>query len=134
MPTCLSAEGSQTVIALSEHDEQVLVVDWLRACGVMCFAVPNGAKLSGNRAQRVKQWKWLQAEGALKGAPDLIVAGETRPPVAIEMKRQKRYRGKKPGADQLEVHRAMRDRGWIVLVCYGFDDARAQLLGLGIGR
>ena len=40
----------------------------------MLFAIPNGAKLAGTYLQRAKAWKRLEAEGAVKGAADLLLS------------------------------------------------------------
>lgn len=93
----------------TEHAEQVIVVEWLRARGCLVFSVPNGAILGGRN-------KWallgkLKKEGLLPGAPDLIVASPVA--IAIEMKRGP---NDKPSDEQLEVHDKMRAAGWPVVV------------------
>lgn len=62
----------------AEHDLQVSCVRWFRyqypQHRLMLFAIPNGAKLAGTCLQRAKAWKRLEAEGAVKGAADLLLS------------------------------------------------------------
>lgn len=62
---------------MSEHDEQVAVVDWwalqypkIYNC---LFSIPNGASLWGNKWQKAKQMQALKAEGLLPGVSDLML-------------------------------------------------------------
>jgi len=63
---------------VSEHAEQAALVKWFRiqypAFARLLFSVPNGAMLYGDRMQRARHWKRLEAEGALAGAPDLFLS------------------------------------------------------------
>lgn len=98
-----------------EHAHQVAVVKWLRSHGIMCFAVPNAAKRSYRLA------KYLQADGLLAGAPDLMVV--TVPPIAVEMKTPT---GKLSQA-QMATHDSLCKAGWHVVVGYGAKDAVDKL-------
>lgn len=76
----------------SEHQLQVLCVKWFRLqyreIAEDLISVPNGASLHGTKLQRAKQWKRLEAEGAVKGVADLLLlipSGELHG-LAIEMK------------------------------------------------
>jgi hypothetical protein len=125
-PFSRSARG-----ALSESQEQALVVAWLDFKGVTYFAVPNGARVRPAQARKLK------AEGMRAGAPDLVLVdlGVDGRPVALEMKRAKRAKGAYLSAYQTNMHDAMRKKGWCVLVGRGHADAIAQLrAALGIGR
>ena len=112
----------------SEHEEQVALCVWLKAKGVPFFAVPNAGKRSYRTAS------YFRAEGMKRGSPDLVLGRiwrATRPdakPVAIEMKAKKGILS----PEQRDFHSVLRKEGWIVLVCYGFDDAVEQLTGLGL--
>lgn len=115
--------------APTEHSEQRALVLRLRACGIPCFSVPNGAMLGGRNKYAVLGK--LKAEGLLPGAPDLVLippAPCDGRPVFVEMKRkaggrasenQKRVRG------ILEAHRAH------VVLAEGCDDAVDQIAALG---
>jgi hypothetical protein len=124
----------------TEHQEQCWLAEWLRRKKIPFFSVPNAQQSGPGRLGRLKK------EGLLPGAPDLVLIQtqecedmlcpstgwaegwyEHQHPVAVEMKT---VNGKRSAA-QREVHQTMRRSGWVVLVCYGFDDAKAQLEGLG---
>lgn len=124
-----------------EYQAQVALVAWLGYRGLGCFAVPNGASLGTRRGvsaqERGKsaaiQMTKLKREGLLKGAVDLVLIDGCRccdypHPIGIEMKSAKG----KVSPDQAAVHERMRRAGWHVRVCRSFDDARAQIEGLGL--
>jgi hypothetical protein len=119
----------------SEYQEQAAVCDWLKAHGVGCMAVPNGAYLSGSAQQRGIRWRQLARIGAKAGAPDLVI--EDPPPeipgthVVVEMKRAK---GGTLSPEQRATHERLKTRGWIVVVGHGAGDAINKLAGLGYGR
>ena len=52
---------------MSEHDEQVAVVEWCDLNGIPVFAIPNG----GMRCKRTAAL--LKAEGVKAGVPDLFI-------------------------------------------------------------
>jgi len=110
-----------------EADEQERVCRVLRREGVAHFAVPNGGKRSKTEAAA------LVRQGVQAGVPDLVLPGPD--PrwrcLAIEMKRRK---GGKVSAEQEQWHGVLRSCGWHILVCYGADDAIAQLTTLGVLR
>lgn len=63
----------------SEHDLQAGCVRWFRnhypRFARLMFAIPNGADLGGDTpVKRAKNWQKLEAEGAVKGAADLLLA------------------------------------------------------------
>ncbi len=114
----------------AEYDEQVALVTWLQLAGIRFFAVPNGAYFQG----RGRTWKTLERAGASSGVPDLVLvdlAPDAGRPVAIEMKRT---RDSRVSNEQKEWHRAMEERGWIVLVGFGAGDAQRKLESLGYGN
>ncbi len=67
------------------------------------ISIPNGAYLSGDKRKRSAQWSRLQSEGAMKGAPDLILfhPRAQKMPVLIEMKR--------PGGKQSEYQKTIEE-------------------------
>jgi hypothetical protein len=70
-----------------EHDEQVVLVKWLRAKRIFHFSVPNSSALSSlNRNTAVKVGSVLKSEGLIKGASDLVVMLPSKI-LFIEMKR-----------------------------------------------
>lgn len=106
---------------MSEHREQVTVVQWLRAAEVetpeyaLVYAVPNGSKRTPAMAA------WMVAEGLKRGVPDLVW------PV-----RRGRYSGlyvemKKPGGrvspEQIAWRDALKAQGYAVYVAVGSSPA-----------
>jgi hypothetical protein len=86
--------------------------------GVVIAGVPNGGNRSKTEGARLKK------EGVLAGYPDLLV-DEARGGffgLRIEMKKVG-----SPGATakQLSVHRSLRDKGYCVRVCHGYEEAKA---------
>ena len=103
---------------LTEHQEQVLFVNWfeLQFPKVKIFAIPNG----GNR--NIVTAKKLKAEGVRKGVPDLFIP-EWR--LWVEMKRKKAGR---LSLEQSEWIIYLKDCGYSVIVGRGFEDARDKVL------
>ena len=103
-----------------EHSEQTRFVMRVRAFhpDVLCFAIPNGASVSA--AQRLR----LTHEGMMAGAPDLMLFAAGRPTLAIEMKTDTGRASK----EQLALHQALVERGVVVRVCRGADEAYEALL------
>ena len=104
----------------------------------MLVAIPNGAE------RTVRSGVKLVREGMSAGFPDLFlfVARDKFHGLAIEMKRPEtrlifgkmtRYKGRlRP--NQEEWHERLKDFGYAVEVCYGFDHARQTIekyLGMG---
>jgi len=114
-----------------ETKEQQALVETLRAFGVECFSVPNGAIVGGRN--RFGQLAKLKREGMLAGAPDLVLMDRLPDgrPVAIEMKRQK---GSVISDEQRVVLLRMVSCGWAVVLAKGADDALVQLKKLGLKR
>lgn len=117
---------------VSEHDQQKMVCEWMRANGVRFFAVPNAGQRSPKTAA------WLKAEGMQRGVPDLIIL--TPPPamvhlgvagVAVEMKEH----GRRPSIDQHRWLQWFTDSPhWTAAVHYGAGSAIAWLTELGYGQ
>lgn len=110
-----------------EHEEQKLIVKYLKQRGVIFFAVPNGVNKS------IRQAMYYKAEGLMSGVPDLIImspppAQPERVGVALEMKSGK---GKYPSPTQKEWLAIFHGRGFIPLIGFGAQDALTKLKELG---
>lgn len=101
---------------MSEHDQQVAVIEYCDAKGVPVFAIPNG----GLRHKRTAAM--LKAEGVRAGVPDLFV------PVPnggycglfIEMKD---VNGRKPRESQMQWLEALNARGYAAYWAKGAEKA-----------
>jgi hypothetical protein len=101
----------------SEYQEQADVCDWLKAKGVVYFAVPNGAYLSGDATQRGIRWRQMARIGAKPGVPDLVVLSPApKLPslrfVTIEMKSEVG----RASSDQLAWHCTIEACGGVVVM------------------
>lgn len=110
-----------------EHDEQVLVVRYLRSASHVFCAIPNGARTSIRTAVKLK------AEGLEKGAPDILIfdAPPNEPAfigTALEMKREK---GGHTSDEQKDWHIKLAARGWKIIIGKGAVNALNQLARLG---
>ena len=80
---------------MTEHQIQAACVKWFNyqhpRYKDLLFAIPNGAFLQGDKMQRIRQWKKLEAEGAKQAVPDLFLAVPVRgyAGLFIEMKSEK---------------------------------------------
>jgi hypothetical protein len=111
------------IITPSEEQEQVAVVNWLRANGVTCFHIPNGMKTNPITAARFKRM------GVMAGIPDLCIVLDCGRVMWIEMKKV----GKGKLSDVQEsviVDFAKLDH--FVYVCYGAKEAMAVCRAAGI--
>jgi hypothetical protein len=106
-----------TTIAPSEHDEQVGLVNWVRAKwpDLLIYAIPNG----GHRA--ISTAKALRAEGVVPGIPDLHIPAWR---LWIEMKRAK---GGRLSPEQKAMIEHLQSIGHTVIVGHGATDASAQI-------
>lgn len=105
-------------------------MQWLRARGRECFAVPNGAVLAGASYNKYALLGRLTGEGLLRGAPDLVMVDRspaTGRPVAVEMKR---CDGRLSPVQRTVLGR-MEIAGWDVVVAFGAADGIGQLQALG---
>lgn len=111
----------------SEHGEQVLLINWVRKnqsqileLGLL-HAIPNG----GTRSPQ--EGKKLKAEGVLPGIPDLFLPCPIEPyhGLYIELKRVK---GSFASKAQIEVIQLLRDAGYKVEICHGYENAIETIL------
>ena len=98
----------------SEHEEQVLFVQWFRRTypDVRIFAIPNGEKRSQSAGARLK------AEGVSAGVPDLYIPAWN---TWIEMKRSKGGRVSEKQKDWIAYLEGI---GHKVFICAGLDIAK----------
>jgi hypothetical protein len=106
----------------SEHQEQAALVKWLDMFhpNVPYFAIPNGGWRHPATAALLK------AEGAKPGVPDLMI------PLAIDginglFIEMKRLKGGKVSPAQKAFHNLLRENGYAVEVCAGFEAARTAI-------
>lgn len=108
-----------------EHEEQVAFFEWAQwflsddLLGLL-WATPNGQERNKIVAKRLKD------EGVRPGVPDITFAFPCRGyhGLYIEMKRKKSYSVSSTQKRKIE---ALRDVGYRVEVCRGFDEARAVM-------
>jgi len=102
----------------SEYMQQVRLVAWFRANyrDEVIFAIPNGGHRSKSQGLKLKN------EGVLPGVPDLFIPGRR---LFIEMKTED---GGTVSPAQKAMIQKLRDLGYRVEVCPGFESAKAVLL------
>jgi hypothetical protein len=116
---------------MSEHEEQMLVIQWSKMNEQYCpelellHAIPSG----GHRHKRVGQY--MKAEGVKRGVPDLFlpVPRQGYHGMYIEMKMPK----KRPTLEQREWLVALVEQGYRVELAVGSDmaiDALCSYLSL----
>ena len=113
----------------TEHDEQVALFDWANVMSArypvleLIHAIPNGGLRNKITARKLKK------EGVKAGVPDVFlpVARSAKNPLFwyshglyIEMKRQK---GGTVTENQKWWHEKLREQGYLVKVCKGYDEA-----------
>jgi len=108
-----------------EKDEQADVVSYLEGKGFDLWATFNEQGRGGAYSMAALRRKM----GGRKGAPDLTLVDLTPSgkPTVIEMKS---LSGELSG-DQVRMHKALRRKGWNVVVGYGAKDALRKLQKLG---
>ena len=111
---------------MSEHDEQVAIIDWCFAqtakhpCLDLIFAIPNGAMLGGGKIGAIRM-NALKAEGLRPGVSDLFLPAARHDfhGLFIELKTT----AGKPSDNQLEFIANVSKQGYYAIVCYGADEA-----------
>ena len=102
---------------MSEHDEQVAVVEYCGLRGLPVYAIPNDGKRSPRAAA------WMKAQGLSPGVPDLCIPvsrGDYHS-LYIEMKAP----GGKPTEEQVRWIWRLREEGMAAFVCVGAANAIA---------
>lgn len=123
----------------TEHQEQVMLCQWLDAHRILYCAVPNGGSRHMLEAKKMKR------AGVKAGVPDILIfsESETWPTkygiekrnhprgVAIELKRRGKSRA------TLLQHAWLQSLAkcmWLGRICYGADEAIEWLRELGFGQ
>ncbi len=125
---------------LTEHAEQAELLRWTREVETLreypevelLFAVPNGAKLpytGRGRGRYSKEAMNLKREGLKPGVPDLClpVPAGIYHGLFIELKSLRR--GAKATEEQLWWIEKLREQGFKVEICRGFEAARDVITG-----
>lgn len=105
----------------TEHQEQAALIMWFQsaypAIKNRLFAVPNGTNKSRASASR------HMAEGLRPGVPDLMlpIPASGYHGLFIEMKRAKGGKLSDAQRDWLEF---LESKGYMSVVCYGFEEAK----------
>lgn len=99
----------------SEANEQIAVIDYCELRNYPIFAIPNGGSRNQLEAANLKR------QGVKSGVPDLCVpvAKHNYHGMYIEMKVGRN----KPTDNQIKWLRMLKENGYFVCVCYGFDEA-----------
>ena len=107
---------------MSEHDEQVALINWFRyhSPKYILFSIPNGGMRNIGTAIKLKR------EGALAGVSDLFLmkANAKYHGLFIEMKALK---GKVSDEQKYFIEQA-KEQGYAAEVCYGFEQAQSVIL------
>lgn len=113
-----------------EHNHQAALFEWIEWMMIKdprfaaIFAVPNGSYRHKWTAAKLKR------EGVRAGVPDIFVSVPSTvvnvnyPGMYIELKTG----SNKPTELQLTWHRRLRLYGYLVVVCYGFEEAKRAIL------
>ena len=122
------------VRATESQEQRTLIEWWASYCRTikqderLLMSIPNGSVLAGDAKQRAIQMARLKREGLRLGAPDLLLAipvwSKYKAGLFIEMKRI----GEKARSEQVTFHDMLRDHGYRVVVCQGFDQAKAAIV------
>lgn len=114
---------------MTEHQEQVAVIQWFRLqhkkYAKCLFSIPNGAHLAGDARLRAIKMNAMKAEGLLPGVSDLmlIVPKAGWHGLFIEMKSKDGHLSEA----QKEFMGAATLMGYQSVVCYGFEDAKEAI-------
>lgn len=113
---------------MSEHHEQVAVVDWFRLAypeySGCLFSIPNGAYLAGHIGARKKQLEKLKKEGLKPGVSDLflMIAAHDSHGLFLEMKDVGKKETSVSDSQKNHIAEAIK-QGYQAIVAYGSQDA-----------
>lgn len=122
----------QSSTVSSEYNEQVTLFHWSFIMSKehpeleLLFAIPNGAKLPWGRTNKGKRYSAeaikLIRSGLKPGVPDIFlpVARQGYNGLFIELK----YNKNKPSGNQKQMIDKLSKQGYLVSVCYGFEEAK----------
>jgi len=118
---------------VTEHGEQQALFQWAEHMVTsgqypelhLMFAIPNWRPKKGERLQ-------MAAEGVKPGTPDIFIPVPRRgiPGMFIELKVGKN----KPTELQRTKQKALQAQGYYVVTCWGFEQARDEILFYLEGR
>ncbi len=120
-------------MSLTEYQHCVELAIWLDRNKILYTHIPNGGKRNAREAASFKRM------GVKAGVPDYLIFDhptnsigfyEQWRGVALEMKRDTNGA---TSAKQKRWLRELEERGWIALVCHGYEDAINKLKELGYG-
>jgi ADP-heptose:LPS heptosyltransferase len=106
-----------------EEEEQREFAEWLDRKGVLWFHIPNERKATALTLYE------LERQGLKKGVPDNFIA-EPRGNyngLFIELKRAKKSLSKK-SLEQRQWVKALNDKGYKAVFCYGAEEAKREVL------
>lgn len=121
-----------SVPVMSEHDEQVAVIDWLFQQSAkypeldLTFAVPNGAMLGGGKIGAIRA-NVLKAEGMRPGAPDLVIPSARGGYFGVFLEMKTKTGKLSENQEQFIVE--AEKQGYMCFVAYGADEAIEMLEG-----
>ncbi len=103
-----------------EEQEQIAVVGWCRANNIDIVPSFSGIYIASFTVLRL-----MKALGLTKGEPDFFIPYMRGGYGAlfIEMKRSKKFGSSKVSIEQKARHEQLKERGYKVVVCYGYDEA-----------
>lgn len=108
----------------SEHQEQVAVVRWCKAKGIIAVAVPNGFHTGKRDNKFFGMIASLKSEGYSPGFPDLIILAKNGEVMFVEMKASK-------GGCLKDNQKAWQDKllefGFYSVVARGADEAISMI-------
>jgi hypothetical protein len=116
---------------MSEHSEQVQVIEWARRWEFqypelgLLFAIPNGAALASHHDRRGRRFSpqasKLKAEGLRAGVPDLClpIARQGFNGMFIELKVGYNI----PSPEQARYLDALAEQNYYAAVCWGAEEA-----------
>ena len=116
----------------TEHGEQQALFEWAEVMAAtgqypelhLMFAVPNWRPKKGERLH-------MAAEGVKPGIPDIFLPVPRRgiPGMFIELK----VGSNQPTELQRTWHKALHAQGYYVVTCWGFEQARDEILYYLVG-
>lgn len=111
----------------TEFQEQVALFQWARLEERRWPELKLMHHIANGGSRHPLEAKNLKAEGVKAGIPDIFLpcARGGLHGMFIEMKRQK---GGKVSPAQRDMLEALRDQGYMAIVCRGFDEAREAIM------
>jgi len=111
----------------TEYDEQAALIEWADLASrkypelKWLHSIPNGAHTHIVTAMKLKK------SGVRKGIPDLELPAARKGYHALYIE-MKRIKGGRVDPEQVACHAYLRDAGYHVVVCRGWEAAKAEIL------